>query len=820
MTAILSPVRVFISYSHDDDEHNNKVLNLSNNLRKDGIDSHIDQYESFPKQGWPLWMEKQIELAAYVLIVCTEKYKVRAETDNPIEGLGATWESKIIRQCLYNAGGINSKFIPIILSKSTPSNIPLILQSYSYFKAETETGYISLYKYLTNQEGVLKVPLGKLKSLPHIKEKLDFKNYIWNVPYPRNSFFTGRNEVLEKIKSELAASNTTALIQPISGLGGIGKTQTALEYAYQYRQYYKVVFWVVADTETNLNTAYIEIAKLLKLEEAAEFDQNVIVSAVKQWFELNDQWLLILDNADEPSLLKKYIPISTKGQTLITSRAQLFDIIGVSKRLQLDVMTSNEALDFLKLRTGRLMIGDEETYSAELLANKLGYLPLALEQAAAFIHSNQIKFSDYLISFNKRSLHLLESSTPVTGEYPKSVKTTWALNFQKIQEKSLPAEDLLYISSFLSPDNIPIELLVKGASELGENLSNALTDANDDPVVINTLLAPLTEYSLIRKDIDSNSYNIHRLVQEVIKSTLDQESKRKWALKVCRALNKVFPSGSYSTWLLCEKLLPHAIFAARLTEEMSFQFSDSGEFINGVACYLRMRSDFKDSERLHLQSLSMRERDLGTDDLEVATCVNNLAIVYIDQLNFPPAEPLLIRALEIRRKVYGQDNPKLAFDFNQLGILYVKWGRFDKAKPLLESALQLIVDSPEYKDFFYAIILNNISELYLGLGNYPLAEKFCREGLAIREEINNPEKTWRSYNTLATILLKNNDTQTAKYYFEIALSTAEKVFGKLHPELLLLLSRYIEYTIIVGNAMLENELRTQLHAIKDKYSIK
>src|SRR5688572_26751724 len=122
----VAPLRVFISYSHDDNKHIKKVLDFSNKLRGDGIDAYMDQYEPFPKEGWPLWMQKQIEHANYVLIVCTKKYRERAETNDPTEGFGAIWESKIIRQSLYNSGGINFKFIPIVFNNGEIGNIPLI----------------------------------------------------------------------------------------------------------------------------------------------------------------------------------------------------------------------------------------------------------------------------------------------------------------------------------------------------------------------------------------------------------------------------------------------------------------------------------------------------------------------------------------------------------------------------------------------------------------------------------------------------------------------------------------------------------------------
>jgi hypothetical protein len=130
---------VFISYSHDSPGHETKVLALADRLREDGIDAVLDQYESFPAEGWPLWMERQVEAARFVLVVCTETYQRRAEgREEPGQGLGATWEGRLIRQLLYNVAGINQKFIPVLLADADGAHIPLVLQGYTYFPLHTE----------------------------------------------------------------------------------------------------------------------------------------------------------------------------------------------------------------------------------------------------------------------------------------------------------------------------------------------------------------------------------------------------------------------------------------------------------------------------------------------------------------------------------------------------------------------------------------------------------------------------------------------------------------------------------------------------------
>ena len=133
---------------------------------------------------------------------------------------------------------------------------------------------------------------------------------IWNIPYQRNPLFTGREDVLSKLSETLQGGKTAALAQPqaISGLGGIGKTQTAVEYAYRNQDNYTAILWVKAETEGSINADFVTIASLLDLPEKQEQDQSKIIEAVKRWFQDNADWLLILDNADDIAMVKGFIP--------------------------------------------------------------------------------------------------------------------------------------------------------------------------------------------------------------------------------------------------------------------------------------------------------------------------------------------------------------------------------------------------------------------------------------------------------------------------------------------------------------------------------
>jgi tetratricopeptide (TPR) repeat protein len=650
---------------------------------------------------------------------------------------------------------------------------------------------------------------------------------ICNVPYARNPFFTGRTEILDGIRGALEATSTIAVTQAISGLGGIGKTQTTVEYAYRYRDNYEAIFWVIADNEATITSAYAEIARLLNLPEAMSLDQNRIVETVRHWFETHDKWLLIMDNADTPSLVRRFLPLSPLGHILITSRAQNLDMLGIPRALDLQELSPDEALEFLLKRTGREDTDVPERQAAANLAEELGWLPLALEQAGAYIAAHQARFEDYLVSFERRQLELLEASPPIVGDYPRSVSTTWSLNFDEIDQVNAAAADLLRVSTFLSPDSIPLELITEGASETGRALSAALAQVQEDPVVMNTVLEPLIRYSLIRRDIESNTYSVHRLVQDTVKTAMDDESRRIWALRAVRAINFVFPSASYATWPLCDRLLPHSVKAAKLVDDFDFQYADSGNFLNGVASYLRMIGDFGEAERLHLQGLAIAERDLGPDDPSVATHLNNLALVYIDQYMYSKAEPLLVHALNISENAHGADNSELALPYNNLGTFYVRWSQYaearpllQKAQPLLEKALELEKNSSEPEEFFYALILNNMAELYLGFGDYDKAELLCRTGLEIRERVDNPEKTGLSYITLASILLKKGEYDRSEEYFKLALANRETVYGSDHPELIKTLERYIEFLNTIGRDEEATQMQQRIEAIRAKHFIR
>ncbi|MCP4662878.1 MAG: TIR domain-containing protein, partial [bacterium] len=241
------------SYSHDSDEHRDRVLALADRLRADGIDAHLDQYETSPAEGWPRWMRRWIQEADFVLVVATAIYERRFEGEEEEgKGLGVRWEGAILTQELYEAGAETTTFVPVVFAPEDAAHIPIVLRPFTSYDAGTDGSYEQLYRWLTDQPKVVRPALGKRRTLPPqpLRSRPGSDGTgprIFMVPYQRNPYFTGREDVLDALHEALRRGGSATLSQAepthalpqgtrtaISGLGGIGKTQTAVEYAYRH----------------------------------------------------------------------------------------------------------------------------------------------------------------------------------------------------------------------------------------------------------------------------------------------------------------------------------------------------------------------------------------------------------------------------------------------------------------------------------------------------------------------------------------------------------------------------------------------------------
>ncbi len=606
---------------------------------------------------------------------------------------------------------------------------------------------------------------------------------VFTVPYQRHTCFKGREDVLADLRRSLVGDKRAALTQVISGLGGIGKTQTAVEYAYENREEYKAVLWVKAATELEIRQDMADAARLLKLPHD-ETNLEDAVRALKNWLEQNSDWLLVFDNADHPERVKPFMPRSPKGHILLTSRASVFGTLGILNPIELPLLSVEDAAEFLLKRTGHDGSDDAEVESARELANELGLLPLALEQAGAYIHELRLSFTDCLDRYRRRRLEFLERGQPIMGDYPESVATTWAVNFEEVESESEASADLLRLSAFLSPDNIPFELLLRGVSATDSLLAETISESDDPELILREALRSLAKFSLATISGTSESYGTHRLVQEAVKHSLSESGCRKWTGQAVCMVNKAFPSVEFENWNLCRRLVSHAVVATTQAEVFAIQISVVADLATQTAYFLCEQAQYAEAEPLYKQSLEVRRVAVGEQHPDYATSLNDLAVLYWAIGRYAEAEPLYKQSMETWRVALGEQHPDFARSLNNLAVLYWDMGRHAEAEPLHKQSMEIrrVAVGEQHPEFAHS--LNNLAELYRVMGRYADAEPLYKQSMEIRRVAlgeQHPEFA-QSLNNLAGLYKNMGRHAEAEPLYKQSMEIWRVALGEQHPE--------------------------------------
>ncbi len=557
---------------------------------------------------------------------------------------------------------------------------------------------------------------------------------IWNIPYQRDMFFTGREDILEKLHNTLTTGKTAALTQPqaISGLGGIGKTQTAVEYAYRYHTDYKAVFWIKADLREVLISDFVSIAELLNLPEKNEQDQNGVVNAVKQWLQSNNDWLLVFDNADDLAMVKDFMPPAGTGHTLLTTRAQAMSRL--ARRIELDKMETEEGALFLLRRATIIAPAvslDDAAEADRVRAREISGImdghPLALDQAGAYIEEAKCSLSDYLKLYQSRRAEMLKRrGGGEAPDHPESVTTTFSLSFRKVAQANPASIELLRFFAFLHPDAIPEEIITEGAPELGSILQPVAADL----IKLNIAIAELLKYSLVRRNAETKTMSIHRLVQAVLRDDMKKDTQRRWVERTVKAVNRVFQDSEFTRWQRYDLYIPHAQVCATHMEQWDMVSSEAAELLKRTGSYLQEIQEYPDAEPFLKQHLKMiYEQSRNPNPSQVAQSLNDLGLLYYEQGKYAQAEQLLKPALAIFEKVFGLEDPHTVIILNNLATAYNEQARYAQAEQLSQRALAIAekVLGPEHPDT--ASALNNLALLYRTQSQYDQAEPFFQRAL-------------------------------------------------------------------------------------------
>lgn len=622
---------------------------------------------------------------------------------------------------------------------------------------------------------------------PTLLHAIESSPALWNVPYQRYPLFTGRESLLQHLRSHFASGRPIALnqSQALSGLGGIGKTQLAVEYAYRYRQHYQAVLWVRAASRDTLIADFVSMASLLHLPEQADQDQLRVVEALKRWLTQHTGWLLILDNADDLSMVAEFLPAGGEGHVLLTTRAQATGKLASS--LPVERMDEEEGTTLL-LRRAKLLAASAALESvapavysqAQAMVRVLDGLPLALDQAGAYIEETGCSLSEYLELYQRRRSRLLARQSSLSSEYPYTVASTWSLSFQQVEQADLAAADLLRLCAFLDPDAIPEVILTAGASFLGPVLGPVAADT----LLLHEVIQVLRRFSLLKRDPEAKLLNIHRLVQAVLKDGMEIQVQRQWAERVVRAVNAAFPEVTFAAWPRCQECLPHALACAEFIDEYHLAFPEAARLLYHVGWYLGERGHYAQAEPLLQRALTIREQVLGSEHLDTAAIFDRLAWLYTVEGKYEQSEALYQRALAMKELALGHAHPDIVVTLNSLAWLYLDQGRYESAEALLQRALTIKGHALGPEDRDMAETINVLARLHFLQGKYGSSEALLRRALAISEHVWGPEhpETAILFSDLAYLSRFQGNYEQSEALHQHALRLLEHTFGPGHPE--------------------------------------
>ncbi len=706
-------------------------------------------------------------------------------------GIGP-WEHEELKTCLTQAVKRKIPVIPVLLPGAPKKpDLPLFLGERTWVDLRT-TGI--------TPAGLDLLVWGITGKKPRSRSRVQSSSPpgpppLHNLPlYLRSlgDLFQGRGDELRRLADSLQGNGEPrALVQDpqaLYGLGGIGKTRLAAEYAWRFGARYTAAFFLRAETPEVLQTGLASLAGMLDLPEKQA--QSETIQSVLRWLRTNPGWLLILDNVDSREAeraVMETLPALTGGQILITSRLRNWPR-SIQKQ-DLGTIPLEEARIFLLKRTdGERRTTDEDAVQAGLLAEELGGLPLALEQAGAYIAHTRLSFRAYRKVWAEEKARALDWHDESMG-YPVSVAATWRTSFDRLHAT---AGTLLRLMAFLAPEPIP-EAMFEAKKELVGEAARGFreeTGQEDDADAIDEALAELESFSLLARG-GSGTCTVHRVVQEVVQGRIPPERRKGWIETTLKIVNghAPFAANDVRTWPVWNALRPHATRIVSLADETGAA-GPVGRLMNQLAVYLNTRGLYREAEPLMRRALAIDEASFGNEHPDVAIDLNHLAQLLQDTNRLSEAEPLMRRALAIDEASFGQEHPNVAIRLNNLAALLQATNRLSEAEPLMRRALAIDEASFGKEHPKVAIRLNNLAQLLKATNRLSEAEPLMRRALALDEASfgNEHPKVAIRLNNLAQLLKATNRLSEAEPLMRQTLAIDEASFGNEHPDVAIDLS--------------------------------
>ncbi|MFD7456500.1 FxSxx-COOH system tetratricopeptide repeat protein [Streptomyces sp. NPDC059868] len=595
-----------------------------------------------------------------------------------------------------------------------------------------------------------------------------------NVPL-RNNSFVGRQALLRAVEEQLSARDTAAVLpHALHGLGGVGKSQLALEYIYTHLHEYKVICWIPAERESLILAALATLAAQMGVAPAGQEGAptaNTAVPAVLEALRSGapyDNWLLVFDNAEDVEAVRNYFPTSGPGKVIVTSRNRAWE--RVATPLSVNVFEREESIELLQKRSP-----DLSTEDANRLAEALGDLPLAVEQAGAWRAVTGMLVDEYLELLEQRSPEILELEP--APDYQVSVAAAWDISLERIQENNPGARQLLDICASMAPEPIPRSML---RASRGISISPEVDPLLREPIKLNRAIRDLSQFSLIKVDPRSDTLQMHRLLQTVLLGKLAPEERERMRNGAHQLLSAAKPGnyGSSAEWRAYQALLPHVLASQALTSTDRFV----RELVFETVLFLYVWGDHEGAANYGRQVWTAWLASSGEEDIFVIRMAKSFAFLLRQIGQIAESIPITERALEVSRRI-DVEPEELIDGLVEMSDAHRYQGLFYEARDLGKEATELArsLFGPDDPTTLRGAHSWGV-DLTLS-GDFREALPLNQETARQRELLYGPTSyfTLNTLNVLAVDMREGGDYPGARDFQEDVYRRARSTFGEEHP---------------------------------------
>lgn len=605
---------------------------------------------------------------------------------------------------------------------------------------------------------------------------------FWMVPQSRNEHFTGREAVLELLGRALGSKDAADRVQMLHGLAGVGKTQTALEFAYRQREKYELVWWLPAEDLAALAVAVAKLLEALGVRPRSDATAEELRDMLETKLQRFERWLLVFDNASGPEEVRAYLPnVGTGGGIILTSHDTPWKVSapnwrGTAQSFTLRVFERPESVAFLKKRSRRPTDPDG---SAGRLAQALGDLPLALEQAAALIAQTGITYSAYLRRFEDHWAELLRSGR-TSGEYPDTVAMTWELAFRELESNEPMAAALMNVCAFLAPIEVTRAFLRQSGGALPPPLGTAMESA----AALDAVIDALRRYALV--EANEKGIAMHRLVAALTRDRLPEDHRHNWCEVGLRMVQGTvtFDDADVQSWAADAAVLPHALAVAGHAEELDVLPGLNAKLLNEAGQFLYQLGQYQQARAVFDRALTLTVRAHGADDPRRSAVANNLARVLNRLGEHRLAKAHLETAMTVDQAAYGETHPHVAELANNYGISLQIAGEVEDAMRQFEWALSVVEShyGPEHPKV--VSVVNNLGYSLANMGDLDKALDHFGRALGAAEAAygQNHPAVANIRTNLGIVMRLQGNVAAARSQFERALSISESALGPNHPD--------------------------------------